>query len=806
LSHLLADIRYAFRSLRRSPLVTALGIAILALGIGATTALFSLVDAVLLRALPYAEAERLVEIFGQDSARGGMRVPGPIVEALRERSTTLAAIGIHGPTRAVLRAPEGAVELRGDRVSANYLDVMGVSPLIGRGFHPGDDLPGAPPVMLVSHAFWQRRLQGDPHAVGRTIVLDNMPYRIAGVMAPEFRTQFRGPARDYWTTYIHERGRLFERTSGYELVARLAPHVTMETARREARAIAAGVTHEGWGEGRRVLGLHTLRDEIVGTSAYALQLLLAAVAVVLAMVCANLAQLLLARSDRRVREFAVRKAIGASQLQLFRLALIESLMLSGAGGLAGIVLAYWLLPVAMALAPEEIPRLAESAIDGRVLAVALGLTLLTGCVFGLAPALRLSRWPALEALTTGRGSAGPRGAHFRSSLVIVQVTVSVALFALAGLAARTFLTLLPSDLGFEAKSRTVFVVGLRPDLFPSAAARLGQLDELTRRLRALPGISDVALATNVPFSGDDHFDREIRAAAETANERSEPIARADVRGISENLFPLLKQPILRGRNFGAADGRTSPKVAIVNQQLAGRLASGGDVLGKRIRVGPSTAAPALEIVGVVADARAMGESVSMLNEVYIPYAQSSVSLAYLVVASPLDSGGLTPAIRREIHAAAPDLPLHADQAGIAMEGLIHRSLAGPRFSAALMSAFSAISLGLAAIGLFGLVAHSVSQRYHELGIRAALGAGPNALLIATMKPALVLTALGTLAGLATGAYLTRFVESQLYAIEPLDTPTFAGAALVMLVTGALAAYLPARRAVSSDPLTALRQQ
>ena len=322
----------------------------------------------------------------------------------------------------------------------------------------------------------------------------------------------------------------------------------------------------------------------------------------------------------------------------------------------------------------------------------------------------------------------------------------------------------------------------------------------------MPGVSDVALATDVPFGEQDYLNREIRAAEEDPKTPGEPIARGMMRGISPNFLPLLKQPILRGRNFTAADGHISPRVAIVNQQLARRLAQSGDALGKRIRIGNSATAPAIEIVGVVADARASGQSVSILNEVYVPYAQTSVSLAYLVVASPLDSGALTSAIRREIRIAVPDLPLRGDQGAISMEGLIHRSLAGPRFIATLMSAFSATSLALAAIGLFALVAHSVMQRYHELGIRAALGARPGDLLIGTMKPAITLTALGTIAGLAAGAWLTRFVESQLYAIEPMDTPTFASAALVMLVTGAVAAYLPARRAVRSDPLIALRHQ
>jgi len=632
----------------------------------------------------------------------------------------------------------------------------------------------------------------------------HLPYTVVGIMPAEFRTSFRGPTRGFWTPYVREDLRELERQAGYELVARLSPGMTVEESRREAQAIAASVPVEGWRDGRRRLGMHRLEDEIVRDSAYALQLLLAAVVVVLAIACANLAQLLLARSDRRVSEFAIRKAIGARSVQLFRLALLESLILAVAGGMAGVVLAHWLIPVLLTLAPSEIPRLADSAIDGRVLTVSAGLTVLVGCAFGFAPALRLSRLSVVEAMKRTPGSLPPQSARFRSALVVVQVAASVTLFALAGLVGQTFLTLLPSNPGFEAESRTVFPLILRPSLFPNPRDRQYRLEELVRRLEAVPDISGVGLASNIPFSGD-HLNTAVRL-----DDRGRPddttALQADVRAVSANLFQLLQTPLLRGRTFTSADGPESPGVAIVNQTLARRLAPTSDVLGRLVRIGGSATLPTYQIVGVVADARSTGASVDVLNEIYIPYEQSRTTIMYVIIRSPLDSGTLTAAIRKEVQAVLPDLPLRTDLRATAMDELVRRSLAGPRFSATLMTAFSATALLLAVIGLFGLVAYSVSQRHRELAIRAALGARPRDLLVATMRSALALTAIGIVLGLMAGAYLTRFIASQLYAIEPLDVPTFAGAALVMLVVAGSATYVPARRAVRTDPMTALRHE
>ncbi|MPY89738.1 MAG: FtsX-like permease family protein [Luteitalea sp.] len=702
-------------------------------------------------------------------------------------------------------AREGLVEVRAGRVSTNFIDLMGIPPLAGRGFLPDEDAPRASPVMVVSHGFWQQRLGGDPEAVDRAVYIDDVPYTVVGIMPSAFRT-YR--TEDFWTPSVPEDIRKWELEAGYELVARLSRGVTVEEARRELQAIAASVDlkdFSGWGDGGRTLGVVPLKEEVVGDSAYPLQLLLAAVAVVLAIACANLAQLLLARSDRRVGEFATRKAIGASSSQLFRLALTESLLLSAAGGMGGVALAYWLLPVLLALAPSEIPRIAEATIDGRVLATAVALVVLTGCAFGMTPALRLARLSVLQAMKRAPGRPSPRSAQFRSALVVVQVAASVTLVALAGLIGRTFFTLLPSNPGFQAESLAAFLVHLPPKLFPEPADRLRAWNELVRRVEARPEVASVGVGSNVPFGHDDGFGS-VRDLAERGRADGTEELNADVRAVSPSFFQLFQMPLLRGRNFTAADRAGAPGVAIVNERLARKLARGGHALGRRVHIGFDAPLPAYRIVGVVANRRSSGATTDVWDEIYIPHKQSRAQLGYLIIRSELDSRTLDRALRQEVRAALPQLPDNPRLTAAAMEDLISESVAGPRFSATLVSGFSALALLLAAIGLFGLVAYSVSQRRQELGIRAALGARPRDLVVTITRSAVAVTAGGAAVGLAAGAYLTRFVESQLYAIEPLDVPTFVGAAVLMLVVAGVAAYVPARRAARTDPMTALRYE
>jgi putative ABC transport system permease protein len=799
-----SDLRFVLRGLRRSRGFAFLAVVTLGLGIGGTTALFSMVDAVLLRALPYHESDRLVEMWGQEGERTGMRIPGPIVDALRERSGMLVSIATHGPSAGVWRTADEVFSLRGDHVSANFLDVLGVTPLLGRGFAPDEDRAGAPAVILIGFEFWQEHLGGDPGVVGRTIQLDSTVYTILGVMSADFQTQFRGPVQDFWTTHVDERTRAFEQEDGYELVARLSANATVDRARREAQSIAASVSVEDWADGDRRLGMVRLIDEVVRDSADVLKLLLAAMAAVLAIACANLAQLLLARSDQRVTEFATRKAIGATSVQLFRLALLESLTLSLAGGALGVLLAYWLVPVLLSLAPTEIPRLADATVDVGVLMVALVLTVLTGCLFGTAPALRLSRGSITEAMKGGHRSGSPGPVRFHSGLMVAQVTASVALFTVAGLLLQTFLALLPTDPGFEAPSRSSFGLSLNAAQFANAQERRVRIDDLLRRIEAHPGVTGAAIASNIPFSTDEYLTLVTRAD-DAFSRDSAAGPRADVRAISPNYFELLRMSLLRGRPFSEMDGPESPLVAIINERLSRSLGTSSDLLGQWLRIGESQTGPVYEIVGVVSDARSTGNSVDALNEVYVPFAQSRSTFGLLVVHANVAPPELTEIIRTEVHAVLPQVALRRDQRATALTDLIRRSLGRQRFAAVLVSAFSSIALLLSLIGVFGLVSYSISQRWRELGVRAALGARPLDLGVTTVRPVLALTATGIALGSLAAVYLTRFIENMLYAVEPFDVPTFAGAALGIFIVAGVAAFIPARRAATTDPCVALRQ-
>lgn len=804
---LVAHLRYACRTLRRSPWFTALAVLILAAGIGLNTALFSMVDAVLLNALPFKDPDRLVEIWGRDQTRTGMRVPPPLLDALHQGSRTLEAIAIHGPVAGTLRTSEGPVDIRGRRVSANFVQVMGIPPAIGRGFLPEEGQAGMPAVMIVSHGFWQRFLSGDTGVVGRTVYLDSIPHTVVGIMPREFRTSFRGALSfrgvipdEFWTTYVNERTRELERESGYEVTARLAPGASIDEARREAAGIAASVDVVGWGPTGRQLGMRRIIDDIVGDSARALKLLLAAVAVVLAIVCANLALLLLSRSDARLREFATRKAMGASVSRLLGLALAESVLLSLAGAALGAALAYWLLPTLLALAPSEIPRIAESTVGSRVLVVTALASIVTACAFGLAPALRLSRLSVAEAIKGSPRQPGLENASLRSVLVVGQVGASVVLCVLAGLVGQTFLTLLPSEPGFESQSLVTVPISLPPRVYPSETLRRRRLEGIARQIESAPGVSGVAIASNIPFSGDDW----TTSVRDVGGPESSDIA-ALRRAVSANYFAVLRIPVLRGRVFAAADGPDGLLVAVVNQRLASQLAPSGGVLGSVVRIGRSATAPTCQIVGVVADGRSSGSNTEILPEIYVPSAQSAPTFTWLVLRTDLSPDQASKVVSTAVRSVAPELPLLATPTAMTMEDRISGSLAGPRFLAVLAAGFSGIALLLSALGVFALVAYSVSQRRREFGVRAALGARPRDLSLMTLRWAIALMVAGVLAGLACAAYLAQFVEKQLYAIEPLDPPTFMGVAVLMLVIGGVAAAIPAVQATRWDPVVVLRE-
>jgi putative ABC transport system permease protein len=554
-----------------------------------------------------------------------------------------------------------------------------------------------------------------------------------------------------------------------------------------------------------VLTVVRLRDEIVGDRADALALLLLATVAVVAVICGNLAQLLLARASHRASEFATRKALGAGTWPLLRFALSESLVLAALGGAAGVGVAYWLLPVLLSLAPQGIPRLAGASIDARILIVTVAATLVTGVLFGLAPALRLSRVPPSQVMRTGATDSQPGRARTQSLLITLQVTVAVTLFVLASVVVDRLMTLLPSSPGFATDSRAAFLWTIDERRLAAAGERRRRLIDWRASVEALPEVHGVAVASAIPFGDDEPRRVGIRSPNDLVP-ITDATPRAAMRAVSSNYFTLMNMPLWRGRYFDAADRTDATRVAIVNRTLAMRLDPGSDVVGRRIRIGNTDAALDYEIVGIAPDTRWWGMTIEPLDEVYVPLAQDRSSFGYLVVHSSLSAAALTDVLRREFFAAFPGASLPADRRAVLLQEMVNASIAGPRFSAAVIGSFSTVTLLLAAMGTFGLVASTLAARRRELGIRTALGARPSNLLHLTLWPVLSLTLAGIIAGLAIGAGVTRVAQRQLY-VEGSTHPSLLGAAaVVMLVASGLAAYFPATRAIRMDPSSVLRDQ
>lgn len=795
---LLADLRFALRSLKRTPWFTGLAVLILTLGIGANAALFSLLDAVLFKGLPYKDPERLITIEGEQSERSGFPVPFALFEALRDRAATLEAVSIYNIYGGDMRITRGKARLIGRRVSPNFIDMMGVEPLAGHGFASEGDEAATGADVIITANIWQRYLGGDPQALGRTIYLNDVPYTLIGIMPPDFGSYVSGNAyrSDFWITRASNEDRDRDFAIGHEVLARIVPGVTLQDVSSELNSLVATVSPVGWAaEGRR-LKVELTKDGIVGESAYPLQLLLAAAGVVLLIACANVAQLMLARSDRRLNEFATRKAIGAGAGRLFRLSLIESLVVSMAGGIGGSALAYWLLPMMVRLAPAEIPRISNAAIDERVLLAAVSLSALAGCLVGMAPALRLSRLSVVEAIKQRSGNASAQKPRFYAALVIVQIASSIALCVMAGLIGRSFLTLLPADPGFESEDRIVhrFTMQTIP-----LEERVQRLDELMRRLESLPEIKTVAFTTNVPFTSTQPFGdiRDPKGVGEII---------ADIRVVTKNYFQLMQVPLIEGRLFTDAEQFNGGRVAIVNRTLARKLMPEGDIRGHIIERRGRGFWPEYQIVGVVADSRSSGTSTEIWNEIYIPHTRGLEDYGSLIVQSPLEAGAVDRLLRDELYMwepETPDIPLFRAER---IDDIMTASVAGPRFAATLSSAFSSLALLLAAAGVFGLVSYSVSQRFREFGIRAALGAQPRDLLSVALHSALVSTAIGVFAGLAVTLYLVRFIERFLYSVQAFDLTTFAVVGVGIMSVATISAYLPARRATKINPATTLRYE
>ncbi|HEV2864457.1 MAG TPA: ABC transporter permease [Pyrinomonadaceae bacterium] len=802
----LQDLRYGLRVMRKWPGFAAAAVLTLGLSIGINTAVFSVVYAALVRPLPFADPERLV-VAAAENKRGGPAevrgvAPADFVD-WREQARSfdgLAAFTGGGLTLAEGEAPE---LISGVRVSDDFFRVMGVAPALGRAPDAAEFGSGAGRVVVLSHRLWQRRFGGDRGVLGRQLPLvGGASATVVGVMPEEFK--FPSYA-EVWSPLPRESGELRQRMSRYfTVVGRIKEGATREQAQEDLSGVAARLaeahprSNADWG-----VRLIPLRETLVGKSARsALLVLLGAVALVLLVACANVANLLLARSTARHKEMAIRAALGATRWRVVRQLLAEGVLLAAAGGALGAVLALWGVDALLALVPEDLrfARLDEARVDGAVLAFTAGVSLLTGLVVGLLPGLKVSRPELNLALKeAGRGaSAEGRVRRARGLLVVAEIAVTLVLLVGAGLLVKSFVRLQQTDLGFEPRNLLTLGVGAPQQLYGQTEQRAAYFKQMQERLSALPGARAVAVTSSLPLDWVLNFSYGVEGRP--ARPGDEP--QADYMAVSPNYFETMRIPVLKGRGFTERDATGAPDVAVINETMARRVFPGEDPLGRRITIDYMERRLALEVVGVVADVRqTAGEETGL--QIYDCYLQRPWLSSSFVIRADGDPALLAASAQkavREVDAARAASNVKT------MEQLLSESVARPRFYTQLLTLFAAVALLLAAVGVYGVMSYTVTQRTHEIGIRIALGARGRDVIRLVVGQGMALALAGVTAGLAGAFALTRVMESLLYGVSATDAATFAGVALLLGAVALLACYLPARRATKVDPIVALRNE
>ena len=804
---MLDDFHYAFRMLLKSPGFSSIAILTLALGIGANAAIFSVVNAVLLRPLPFPHAEQLVRIFGtQPQLAKAPSSPANFLDWQKQNQVFTAVAAYDGKGFNILGG-EQPERLRGTAVSAEIFSVLQVQPRLGRAFTRDEDQEGRDDVVVISDTLWQRRFGGDRNVIGQTVLLNDRNYTVIGVMPrgfafPDIRTEL-------WTPLAFDAKEAAVRDTNYlAVIARTKPGVSFEQASAQMttlanqQAVQNPTTNTGVG-----VKLVTLSDQIVGDIRPVLLVLLGAVGFVLLIACANVANLFLARAATRQKEMAIRNALGASRWRMIRLLLMESVLIALLGGGFGLFLANWGIDLLVALKPANLPRLADIGLDGNVFAFTLGLSLLTGIAFGLVPAFQASKADVNDALKEGsRGaSGGPARQRTSSFLVVSEVALSLVLLIGAGLMIRSFARLLAVDPGFKADHVMTEEVSLPVSKYPTNDKQAAFFQRLEQGLRTIPGVEFAAVASYLPLDGSDSTGFDVEGRAPSAPGQR-PMT--DYRMVSSDYFRAMGIPLRKGRAFNDRDNASAPGVVIINEMLARQFFPNENPVGKRI--GLSGATDWREIVGVVGDVRNYGLDEDVKPESYIPYLQSApdylagvASRMALIARTGSDPTGFAAAMTSQVQALDKNQPVTYVKT---MESYLAESLAQRRFNMLLLGVFAALALLLAAIGIYGVIAYTVTQRKHELGIRVALGAGAVDILKLVLRHAMQMTFIGIAIGLACAFMLTRFMGSLLYRIGATDPLTFIGLAALLTLVALAATLIPARRAMKVDPMTALRYE
>jgi len=805
MDHFRQDLGYALRRLRQAPGFTAVAVATLALGIGANGAIFSVVNAVLLRPLPFEQADRLVRLSQTWKGQSSVYSPQNFldVEAAARSFESLAVYDTSGVTLTGRGQPASVL---GTEVSASFFDVLRVRPAFGRAFEKGENEPGHTKLAVLGHALWRERFGGDPGVVGQTVQLNREPFTIVGI-AP---AGFAFPAgTDLWTPLEYDaRFRSNSRGAWYlGTVGRLKPEATLAQAREEVATIHARLARDypvDEGVGGTVA---SLQEAIVGDSRRALLVLLGAVGLVLLIACVNVANLLLARVAAREGELALRTALGAGRYRLMRQLLTESLTLSVLGGAAGILLAAFSLDALLALQPAGVPRLAEVRVDRAVVAFAAVLSVFTGLLFGVFPALQMTRRPTAESLREGsRGVLAGRGQRMRSGLVIGQMALAMMLLAGAGLLLRSFTQLRRVDPGFRSANVLTFRLSLPDSAYKDEdGTRVSFYNRLLERLSALPGVRSAGAVMRAPLTGANFnlsFEVKGRPPLPPMQQPS-----MEIRVATLDYFQTMGIPVLRGRPILGRDVSGSPQVVVISEAAALRHFPGEDPMGKFIVLGwgRGEGQPKVggEVVGIVGDVKERGLAEEKPPELYVPYAQMPIQTMDVVLRTQVSPRALVPAVEKVVRELDPELPV----ARVAtLDEVVARSISEPRFYMVLLGAFAAMAVFLAALGIFGVLSYSVVQRSREIGIRVALGAHPRDVLRMVLGHAATLALVGVLAGLAGALALSRAIGSLLFELSPTDPLTLGSMAVLLGGVALLASYLPARRATRVDPLIALRSE
>lgn len=798
LDSILADLRYGIRALIRKPIITVVAIISIAVGTGGSTAIFTAIDAILLRPLPFGNPDRLTSVWTYNTKQDQVKryASYPDFADWREASLTYEEMAAWYNQPASLTDVGEPIHVNTSIVSHSLFSVMGVQPAMGRAFE-AEEAKDQNSVVL-SHRAWQQWFGADRGVLGRNISLNGTPYSVIGVMPASFQFPIQSDSADMWIKMTVAKGGMltFRGARFLSVIGRLKPDVTLAQARAELASISSSL-QEKYPKSNANIGtkLNALDEELVRNIRPSLLILFASVGLVLLIACVTVANLLLAEGLARGREIAVRTALGAGRRRIIRQLLTEYMLIAIAGGILGALLGFWGCQALVAMSPVELPSIHEIHLDGRVLAFTLGITALTGLLFGMTPALQLSASKPSDALrerTSGAGN-GARGRVTQKVLVVSQIAVTQVLLVGAGLLIHSFWRLQQADTGINPENVLTLRIGLPPSYGEKDCVDFFQ--RLQQDLKTLPGVESASSVVFLPFSNQEvmNADFEIEGRPSTDNVRPS----ANLQLIQPEYFRTMGIPLKDGRDFSDHDIDGAPGVAIINETVARKYFDGLNPIGRQIRQGPV----ARTVVGVVGDVHHLGAQYDMFPEIYMPLAQSPMDVMYVVVKTAVDPVGSIQAVRGVVRGINNNLPIYDVQP---LKQRVAATAGRQQFSMNLLMAFAGVALFLTVIGLYGVLTNSVAQRKKEIGIRMALGATPSAIRRGFVSQGMILTMIGLVTGIAFALLLTRFMEGLLFGVTATDPLTFVMLAALLLLVALMACYVPARRASQTDPMAVLR--